>query len=170
MIFASEDRERACLAALGAAARGRGAAAALNRNRAAAGLPTAEIYLALHVGEVFYGNVGSKDRLDFTVVGPAVNEVSRILAMSRSVEQDVLLSAGFAAALDDKTRLRLVSVGRYALRGVAQPEDCSSPNPVSMGREPCCKSRRRPRYSRIGGRRVRRLAVLFIVGMSVRKS
>ena len=48
-----------------------------------------QVYLALHVGDVLYGNVGSKDRLDFTVIGPAVNEVSRILAMSRSVEQDV---------------------------------------------------------------------------------
>ena len=88
-----------------------------------AGLPTTEVYLALHVGDVFYGNVGSKDRLDFTVIGPAVNEVSRILAMSRSVEQDVLLSASFAAALSPETRRRLVSVGRYALRGVAQPQE-----------------------------------------------
>jgi adenylate cyclase len=135
-IFASEDRERACLAALGAAARVRGAAAALNRNRAAAGLPTADIYLALHVGEVFYGNVGSKDRLDFTVVGPAVNEVSRILAMSRSVEQDVLLSAGFAAALDARTRRRLVSVGRYALRGVARPQELFTPEPGFDGSLP----------------------------------
>ena len=45
------------------------------------------MYLGLHVGEVFYGNIGSMDRLDFTVVGPAVNEVSRIAAMCRSVEQ-----------------------------------------------------------------------------------
>ena len=78
--------------------------------------------MALHVGDVFYGNVGSKDRLDFTVIGPAVNEVSRILAMSRSIERDLLLSAGFADALSDAMRRHLVSVGRYALRGVAQPQ------------------------------------------------
>ena len=57
-----------------------------------------EVYLGLHIGEVFYGNIGSEDRLDFTVVGPAVNEVSRIAAMCRSVDRDVLLSSAFAAA------------------------------------------------------------------------
>ncbi len=128
-IFTGEDRGRACLAALAAAARVRDNAAKLNRSRAEAGQPVAEVYLALHVGDVFYGNVGSKDRLDFTVVGPAVNEVSRILAMSRSVEQNVLLSAGFADVLGPRLRQHLVSVGRYALRGVAQPQELFVPEP-----------------------------------------
>jgi adenylate cyclase len=128
-IFTGADRERACLSALDAAARVGKDSAEVNRNRGAAGLPTAEIYLALHVGEVFYGNVGSKDRLDFTVVGPAVNEVGRILAMSRSVEQNVLLSANFADALGAQPRRRLVSLGRYALRGVAQPQELFTPEP-----------------------------------------
>jgi adenylate cyclase len=128
-IFTGEDREESCSAALGAAARVRKGVVKLNGSRAKAGLPTTVVYLALHVGDVFYGNVGSKDRLDFTVIGPAVNEVSRILAMSRSVEQDVLLSAGFAAALAPEMRRRLVSVGRYALRGVAQPQELFTPEP-----------------------------------------
>jgi len=128
-IFTVEDRERACFAALAAAARVRREVVALNTTRAGAGLPTTEVYLALHVGDVFYGNVGSKDRLDFTVIGPAVNEVSRILAMSRSVEQDVLLSASFAGALGSDMRRRLVSVGRYALRGVSQPQELFTPEP-----------------------------------------
>ncbi len=132
-IFAGEDRGAACRAALAAAAQVRSAAVKLNARRAEQGLPISEVYLALHVGNVFYGNVGSKDRLDFTVVGPAVNEVSRILAMSRSVEQDVLLSASFAGALDPETRGRLVSVGRYALRGVAQPQELFTPEPGFAG-------------------------------------
>jgi adenylate cyclase len=122
-IFTGEDRGAAAEAALAAAARVRKGARELNGRRAEGGLPTTQVYLALHVGDVFYGNVGSKDRLDFTVIGPAVNEVSRMLALSRSVEQDVLLSAGLAEALAAGLRERLVSLGRYALRGVAQPQE-----------------------------------------------
>ena len=84
--------------------------------------PVTRFYLGLHVGEVFYGNVGSVDRLDFTVVGPAVNETSRIAAMCRSLDQDVLLSSAFAEAAGPSRR-RLVSVGRYALRGVSRPQE-----------------------------------------------
>jgi adenylate cyclase len=96
--------------------------AVLNQRREAAGLPVTRFYLGLHVGEVFYGNVGSVDRLDFTVVGPSVNETSRIAAMCRSLDQDVLLSSGFAEAAGTRRR-RLVSVGRYALRGVQRPQE-----------------------------------------------
>ena len=128
-IFTDQNREAACLAALAAAAHVRSGVPPLNRTRAEAGLPTTQVYLALHVGDVFYGNVGSKDRLDFTVIGPTVNEVSRILTMSRSVEQDILLSAAFVDALGSEMRRRVVSVGRYALRGVAQPQELFTPEP-----------------------------------------
>ncbi|HYP37505.1 MAG TPA: adenylate/guanylate cyclase domain-containing protein [Stellaceae bacterium] len=128
-IFPAENREEACLGALAAAVRVRNGVVEVNGKRAAAGLPTTQVYLALHVGDVFYGNIGSKDRLDFTIIGPAVNEVSRILGLSRSVEQDVLLSASFADALDSAMRRRLVSIGRYALRGVAQPQELFIPEP-----------------------------------------
>ena len=128
-IFPAENREEACLGALAAAVRVRNGVVEVNGKRSAAGLPTTQVYLALHVGDVFYGNIGSKDRLDFTIIGPAVNEVSRILALSRSVEQDVLLSASFADALGSTMRRRLVSIGRYALRGVAQPQELFIPEP-----------------------------------------
>jgi adenylate cyclase len=95
--------------------------ASLNARRAHAGLPVTDMYVGLHIGEVFYGNIGSTERLDFTVVGPAVNEASRIAAMCRSVDQQMLVSEAFANV--DGMRGRLVSVGRYALRGVAQPQE-----------------------------------------------
>ena len=57
-------------------------------------------HVGLHVGEVFYGNIGSEDRLDFTVVGPAVNEVSRIASMCRSVDRELLTSSAFRTGLD----------------------------------------------------------------------
>jgi len=121
-IFTSEDRGRACEAALAAAANARRGVAEANLDRVALGLPVTEIYLGLHIGDVFYGNIGSKERLDFTVIGPAVNEVSRIAAMCRSVEQPLLVSSAFAAAMGD-ARSRLISVGRYALRGVGRPQE-----------------------------------------------
>jgi adenylate cyclase len=120
-IFAAADRASACAAALAAATAARNDVAALNARRARDGVPVSDMYLGLHVGEVFYGNVGSIERLDFTVLGPAVNEVSRIAAMCRSAEQPVLVSEAFANV--EGMRRRLVSVGRYALRGVAQPQE-----------------------------------------------
>jgi adenylate cyclase len=120
-IFTAADRAHACAAALAAATAARTEVAALNLRRARDGLPVTDMYLGLHVGEVFYGNVGSTERLDFTVVGPAVNEASRIAAMCRSVEQPVLVSEAFANV--HGMRGRLISVGRYALRGVTQPQE-----------------------------------------------
>ena len=121
-IFTAEDRGRACDAALTAALAARRSVTLVNQRRTAKGLPITDMYLGLHIGEVFYGNIGSKDRLDFTVVGPAVNEVSRIAALCRSVEQPLLVSSTFASALGE-ARSRLVSVGRYALRGVGRAQD-----------------------------------------------
>ena len=121
-IFPAEDRARACAAALDAAKEAREAVEALNARRAAEGLPTTEMYLGLHLGVVFYGNIGSKERLDFTVVGPAVNEVSRIAAMCRTVDQPILISSAFAESVALERR-RFASVGRYALRGVGKPQD-----------------------------------------------
>jgi adenylate cyclase len=122
-IFRADDPARACRSALEAEALMRQRIEALNGRRTAAGLPVTQPYLGLHMGEVFYGNVGSRDRLDFTVAGPAVNEAARIAAMCRSAERDVLLSSAFVAAVCDEERAQLVSVGRYALRGVTQAQE-----------------------------------------------
>jgi adenylate cyclase len=120
-IFTAADRADACHAALTAALEARRAVALVSQRRTAASLPATDMYLALHVGEVFYGNIGSEERLDFTVVGPAVNEVSRIASMCRSLDQPLLISSAFAAAIGEPKEL-LVSVGRYALRGVERPQ------------------------------------------------
>jgi adenylate cyclase len=121
-IFTADDRASACHAALTAAETARNGVAAVNQRRATAKLPVTDMYLGLHVGEVFYGNIGSRERLDFTVVGPAVNEVSRIAGLCRSVDQPLLVSSAFASAIGEPKKL-LVSVGRYALRGVSKPQD-----------------------------------------------
>jgi adenylate cyclase len=126
-IFAAQDRPQACDAALAAAIAARRKVAEMKQRRAAEGKPVTDMYLGLHVGKVFYGNVGSRERLDFTVIGPAVNEASRIAAMCRSVDQPVLMSAAFAGVGDMKRRL--ISVGRYALRGVSHPQELFTIDP-----------------------------------------
>ena len=126
-IFRAEDRLHACNAALSAAIAAREGVVELNKHRAAKSKPLTDMYLGLHVGNVFYGNVGSRERLDFTVLGPAVNEASRIAAMCRSVDQPILMSTAFAEV--GNIRNRLVSVGRYALRGVSHPQELFTLNP-----------------------------------------
>jgi len=129
-IFTAQDRAQACSEALSSAIAARRNVAELNRRREVEGKPVTDIYIGLHVGEVFYGNVGSRERLDFTVIGPAVNEASRIAAMCRSVDQPVLVSAGFAGVGD--IGRRLVSVGRYALRGVSHPQELFTLDPGEL--------------------------------------
>ena len=73
--------------------------------------------VALHLGDVLYGNVGTADRLDFTVIGPAVNEASRIEGLCGHLGHALLTSPSFAAASECCGR-RLKSVGRHHLRGV----------------------------------------------------
>ena len=116
--FSLEEGEVAetCRRALDAADEAARALDALSAARAAAGLPVVAVDIALHVGEVLYGNVGATDRLDFTVVGPAVNEVARIEALCEPLDRRVLVSAEFVAAMQGDARLE--SLGRHALRGV----------------------------------------------------
>jgi adenylate cyclase len=72
---------------------------------------------------VVYGNIGSPDRLDFTVLGPAVNLVSRLEGLAKQLGRAVLCSAAFAAALD----LSAQSLGRFPLKGVADPQEVFAP-------------------------------------------
>lgn len=89
----------------------------LNAARRSAGKLTAAVDLALHVGDVLFGNVGAVDRLDFTMIGPAVNEVSRIEALCARLGHRTLISAELAAAAQPGPG-RLMSVGYHDLRGV----------------------------------------------------
>jgi adenylate cyclase len=73
--------------------------------------------LALHIGEVNYGNIGVPGRLDFTATGPVVNEVSRLEGLCKVLGKPVVASGAFAASVDAD----LVSQGRHDLRGVAEP-------------------------------------------------
>jgi adenylate cyclase len=88
-----------------------------NRELQAWGLPVLKAGIALHVGDVMYGNIGAPDRLDFTVIGPAVNLVSRIQGLSSELMRPVLTSEAFAAQCAE----RLVSEGRHPVKGLKEP-------------------------------------------------
>jgi len=120
--FELDDAAQACRRTLDCVMEATGRVGAVNDKRAVKGLSTTGCYVALHIGDVFYGNIGSTDRLDFTVIGPAVNELTRMAGMSRTLDQDIVLSSTFAAAAGS-ARDQLVSLGRYALRGVARPQE-----------------------------------------------
>jgi adenylate cyclase len=131
-IFKAADPAAACRAALAAEADLRARLRALKHRRRAEGRPATTLYLGLHLGDVFYGNIGSAERLDFTVVGAAVNEVSRIATLCRSVDRHLLISEAFQRAVPAEERARLVSVGRYALRGVGRAQDLYTLDPALL--------------------------------------
>jgi len=134
-IFTGDDMAVARRAALSAEHRFRLNIDALNGRRAREGRPLTSAYVGLHIGEVFYGNIGSADRLDFTVVGPAVNEVSRIASMCNSVDREFLASSEFCKGLDAAGRRYLVSTGRYALRGIGRAQDLYTLDPEIAANE-----------------------------------
>ena len=90
------------------------------RRLACVSLPDADLQagIALHFGKVSYGNIGSGKRLDFTLIGPDVNLVSRIQAACNSTGQPLLMSQRFAGLLG---RMQTISVGPYRLKGFAAP-------------------------------------------------
>ena len=111
----------ACASALAAASEALDLMEVLAAERLRDGRPTPALDIALHVGTVQYGNVGSDTRLDFTVIGPAVNEASRIEALCAQHGRNLLVSETFARAAAASAE-RLVSIGRFALRGVGSSQ------------------------------------------------
>lgn len=111
------EEATATQAALAAARAALAGIDARNRERAVWGEPTLRCGIALHVGEVMYGNIGAEGRLDFTVIGPAVNLVNRIEGLCKELDQPVLASAAFA----DLCPERLWPLGRHPVKGLADP-------------------------------------------------
>ena len=97
----------------------RQAMAALNERNAATGRAPLNYGIGIHVGDVMYGNIGSRSRLDFTVIGPAVNMASRLEALTKQVGKPVLLSREFAELV--QPQFALEDVGRYDVRGFSEP-------------------------------------------------
>lgn len=123
--FVDATRAETCDRALDAATTAMQSLDRLKTDRVRAGKPFAAVDLALHLGDVLYGNVGAVDRLDFTVIGPAVNEVARIETLCEPLGRPVLISAALAAAVSDRTRLE--PLGGPSWRARSERDICVTP-------------------------------------------
>jgi adenylate cyclase len=101
--------------------------AEVNKERAAAGKPALALGLGLHVGEVMFGNIGTPERLEFSVIGPAANEVTRLEALTKDVGRSLVVSAAFAKCLD----IAWESLGEHEFKGVAGTRELFAPPPPS---------------------------------------
>ncbi len=119
--FASEAAASA--AALVSAREALARTAERNGERRKTELPLINFGVGLHLGAVSYGNIGSPDRLDFTVIGPTVNHAARIADQCRRLDRPVLTSAAFANALPHD----LEPLGFHALRGVREAQELFAP-------------------------------------------
>jgi adenylate cyclase len=117
------EAAQTCGAALVAAENAQAALIEENLRREGLGLPRIEYGLALHVGDVLYGNIGSDTRLDFTVIGPAVNLTARIESMCRQLGRPFLLSSDFVGA----AQISAQSLGAFELKGVGVEQEIFVP-------------------------------------------
>jgi adenylate cyclase len=123
VIFPCEQREAAicssCDLALEAAEEAVQRVCALNDTHRPAEGTTIECGVAVHVGEVMYGNIGAADRLDFTVIGHAVNLVAHLSNLCADLDKAVVVSDAVARM----SRRELVSLGRHELKGIHAPQE-----------------------------------------------
>ena len=119
------DARKTCTAALSAARQAQAALAEENARRERERRPRIDYGLALHVGDVMYGNIGSDTRLDFTVIGPAVNLTARIESMCRQLGRQLLLSSDFVEA----GGISAQSLGAFSLKGVGADQEIFAPTP-----------------------------------------
>lgn len=118
------ERAGTALRALRAATAAVDAMLVLNRIRAAEGGPTVRFGLALHIGEVMFGNIGASRRLDFTVIGPAVNHAARLETLCAPLDRSVLLSATMAGLLPLGD---VEPLGAHGLKDIDEPQQVFAP-------------------------------------------
>ena len=113
------SQPNACADLLRAVTEAKTAMTALNERNSATGRAPLNYGIGVHVGDVMYGTIGSTSRLDFTVIGPAVNMASRLEALTKQLGRPVLLSRDFAELVDREFELE--RVGQHAVRGFSEP-------------------------------------------------
>jgi adenylate cyclase len=118
-IAAPADRAETVSRAVWAGAAAAETIAALNVARVAASEPDVRFGLALHVGEVMFGNIGASKRLDFTVIGPAVNYTARLERLCGQINCRMIVSAAIAELMSQEG---LAPLGRYTLKDIDEPQ------------------------------------------------
>ena len=113
------SQPQACANLLRAVSEARQAMVALNEKNSETGRAPLNYGIGIHVGDVMYGNIGSRARLDFTVIGPAVNMASRMETLTKQLGRKVLLSRAFADFVKDDFDLE--RVGEHPVRGFNDP-------------------------------------------------
>ncbi|MBT8435754.1 MAG: adenylate/guanylate cyclase domain-containing protein [Gammaproteobacteria bacterium] len=110
--------QTACNAAIDAAIDAYNTLETLNHQRRRHGQPEIEFGVGLNVGEVIYGNVGAPDRLDFTVMGPAVNRTARLESLTKEFDCNILFSKNFAELIEVPSQF----MGDHEMKGIAEPQ------------------------------------------------
>ena len=111
------DPQSACEHAMAAARDAEKRLRSVNEARAREGLQSLDYGLGLHVGDVMFGNIGVAERLEFSVIGAAANEVARIESLTKTLGHRTLASSEFARCVADYWK----SAGKHIVRGVAAP-------------------------------------------------
>ncbi len=130
-IRSERDAKESCRFAIEAARAAEANMACVNKERGSRGEPSLDFGLGLHVGEVLFGNIGVPERVEFSVVGPAANQVARLESLTKTVGMRILVSKAFADNMEDTW----VRVGEYELRGVDSPVPVYAP-PLAAGHSP----------------------------------
>ena len=116
------NHESQAKSALRAAATALTSLETFNRDRLIVNQPSLRFGIALHKGEVLYGNIGGRDRLDFTVIGPAVNLASRLEALTKETGRSIHVSEAFVGLCNAETVARLEDMGLRTLKGISDPQ------------------------------------------------
>lgn len=115
----SGNLSKTCYTAVEAIEEAQRRIARTNEDRISEGQQPLRYGIGLHVGEVTYGNIGTQERLEFTVIGAAANEAARIESLCKELDIPILLSETFAASFPES----LLSVGSHALKGVKAEQE-----------------------------------------------
>jgi adenylate cyclase len=121
IVFPIDDNmcpQTACTAALDSVIDAQNTVAILNHRRRRHGLPEIRFGVGLNIGEVVYGNVGAPDRLDFTVMGPAVNRTARLETLTKNYDCNVLFSEQFSQLIETPSKY----LGLHEMKGIAEPQ------------------------------------------------